>query len=111
MKYLSQFIVALCVLLAGAALQEKVRAAERPNLLIIVADDMGWHDVPWHGGEYAMPNMDKLASQSLRLDAHYVHPMCSPTRAALLSGRYASRFGCIGAQNERVYPFDTITLA
>jgi arylsulfatase A-like enzyme len=58
-----------------------------------------------------MPNLDRLAAQNLRLEAHYVHPMCSPTRAALLSGRYASRFGCTGAQSERVFPFDTITLA
>lgn len=58
-----------------------------------------------------MPNLTRLAEQSLRLDTHYVHPMCSPTRAALLSGRYASRFGCTGAQNERVFPFGTLTLA
>jgi arylsulfatase A-like enzyme len=58
-----------------------------------------------------MPNLERLAGQSLRLEAHYVHPMCSPTRAALLSGRYASRFGCVGAQNERVFRFGTITLA
>jgi arylsulfatase A-like enzyme len=97
------------LLMACCAVQ--ARAAERPNILIIVADDMGWHDVPWHGGQYSMPNLDKLSAESLRLEAHYVHPMCSPTRAALLSGRYASRFGCVGAQNERVYPFDTVTLA
>lgn len=86
-------------------------AAQRPNIVVIVADDLGWPDVPWHGSDYALPHLDALAKQSLRLEAHYVHPMCSPTRAALLSGRYASRFGCVGAQNERVYPFDTITLA
>jgi len=101
----------LALTLLIALLGTWAQAVERPNILIIVADDLGWHDVPWHRAEYAMPNLDKLARQSLRLDAHYVHPMCSPTRAALLSGRYASRFGCVGAQNERVYPFDTITLA
>jgi len=83
----------------------------RPNIVIFLADDLGWRDVPWHGCEYAMPHLDALAKESVRLEAHYVHPMCSPTRAALLSGRYASRFGCTGAQNERVFPFDTVTLA
>jgi arylsulfatase A-like enzyme len=107
MLQLTRLLAALLVLLSTVGTQ----AAERPNILIIVADDLGWHDVPWHGAEYAMPHLDKLAGQSLRLEAHYVHPMCSPTRAALLSGRYASRFGCTAAQAERVYPFDTITLA
>ncbi len=104
---LTRLLATMFVLLSTGGAQ----AVERPNILIIVADDLGWHDVPWHGTDYAMPNLDKLAQQSLRLEAHYVHPMCSPTRAALLSGRYASRFGCVSAQNERVYPFDTITLA
>jgi arylsulfatase A-like enzyme len=85
--------------------------AAQPNILIFLADDLGWRDVPWHGSEYAMPHLDALAKESVKLEAHYVHPMCSPTRAALLSGRYASRFGCTGAQNERVFPFDTVTLA
>lgn len=83
----------------------------RPNVVLILADDMGWRDVPWHGSDYSLPNLDALSKQSVRLESHYVHPMCSPTRAALLSGRYASRFGCVGAQNERVFPFDTVTLA
>ncbi|HEY5311592.1 MAG TPA: sulfatase-like hydrolase/transferase, partial [Pirellulales bacterium] len=99
----------LPILLDAPALAAEV--AHRPNILIILADDLGWRDVPWHGSRYAMPHLDALAKQSLRLEAHYAYPMCSPTRAALLSGRYASRFGCVGAQNARVYPFDTITLA
>jgi arylsulfatase A-like enzyme len=104
-------VLAAAALLLGVWATAASAAPQKPNILIIVADDMGWHDAPWHGGNYAMPQLDALAKQSLRLEAHYVNPMCSPTRAALLSGRYASRFGCTGAQNERVYPFDTITLA
>ena len=107
LRQLTKLFPAILALLVPA----QVLAVERPNFVIIVADDLGWRDVPWHGCEYAMPNLDKLAKQSLRLESHYVHPVCSPTRAALLSGRYASRFGCTGPQNERVYPFDTITLA
>ncbi|KAF0178139.1 MAG: Sulfatase [Limisphaerales bacterium] len=86
-------------------------AAPPPNLVLFLADDLGWADVPWHGSPYAMPHLAKLAREGVRLEAHYVHPMCSPTRAALLSGRYASRFGVTAAQNQRAYPWDTVTLA
>lgn len=104
-------------LLAPTFCSTKLRAEDaskpvsKPNLLIILADDLGSADVPWRGGNYSMPVLDALAKESVRLESHYVHPMCSPTRAALLSGRYASRFGCTGAQNELVYPSGTVTLA
>jgi arylsulfatase A-like enzyme len=86
-------------------------AAAKPNFVVIVADDLGWADVGWHGGPFKTPNLDRLCSEGLELDQHYVSPMCSPTRAALMSGRYASRFGCTAAQNERVFPSGTVTLA
>ena len=82
-----------------------------PNIVLFLADDLGWADVPWHGSAYRMPHLERLAQGGVRLEAHYVHPMCSPTRAALLTGRYASRFGVTGAQNERALPFGTPTLA
>jgi arylsulfatase A-like enzyme len=85
--------------------------AAKPNFVVIVADDLGWADVGWHGGPFQTPHLDALVRTGVELDQHYVSPMCSPTRAALLSGRYASRFGCTAAQAERVYPFDTVTLA
>jgi arylsulfatase A-like enzyme len=96
---------------ARGAEAEQARPADRPNIVIIVADDLGWADVGWHDGPYQTPHLDRLCREGLELDQHYVSPMCSPTRAALLSGRYASRFGCTGAQNERVFPFGTPTLA
>jgi len=85
--------------------------AAKPNFVVIVADDLGWADVGWHGGKFKTPNLDRLCREGVDLDQHYVSPMCSPTRAALLSGRYASRFGCTAAQAERVYAFGTVTLA
>src|SRR3990172_7279849 len=84
--------------------------AKQPNFVVIVADDLGWNDVGWHGGRLQTPHLDRLRREGLELDQHYVSPMCSPTRAALLSGRYASRFGVTSAQNQRVFPFDTLTL-
>ena len=59
---------------------------ERPNFLIIVADDMGYSDLGAFGGEIETPNLDKLANTGLRLTKFYVSPMCSTTRAMLLTG-------------------------
>ena len=85
--------------------------APRPNFVVFIADDLGWADVPWHGSPYKMPNLASLAKDGVRLEAHYVHPMCSPTRAAFMTGRYASRFGVLAAQNQRALPWNTVTLA
>lgn len=83
----------------------------KPNIVLIMADDLGYADVGWHGGPYQTPNLDKLAKASIRLEQHYSLPVCSPTRSALLSGRFNSRFGCTTPTNDRVYPFETTTLA
>ncbi|MBL9080512.1 MAG: sulfatase-like hydrolase/transferase [Planctomycetales bacterium] len=107
MKLLCRMLACLMV----CATEARAADAPRPNIIVFLADDLGSADVPWRGGNYTMPVLDALAKQSVRLETHYVHPMCSPTRAALLSGRYASRFGCTGAQNEQVFPFGTTTLA
>jgi len=104
-------LVYFAVIPASLSADETSPAAEKPNFVVIVADDLGWGDVGWHEGPYRTPHLDRLCREGLELDQHYVSPMCSPTRAAFLSGRYASRFGCTGAQNDRVYPFDTVTLA
>ena len=82
----------------------------RPNFLFILADDLGWGDVGFHGGQVPTPNLDRLASEGLELEQHYVYPVCTPTRVAFLTGRYASRFGVSTPQNERALPWDTVTL-
>jgi arylsulfatase A-like enzyme len=68
-------------------------AAERPNILFILADDLGSYDVGWRGSEIKTPNLDQLAFGGARLEQFYVQPVCSPTRAALLTGRYPIRHG------------------
>jgi arylsulfatase A-like enzyme len=73
--------------MAGAA------EAKRPNVVFLLADDLGWGDVGWHGGEIKTPNLDKLAAAGAKLEAFYVQPVCSPTRAALMTGRYPMRHG------------------
>ncbi|MFK7788067.1 MAG: sulfatase-like hydrolase/transferase, partial [Phycisphaeraceae bacterium] len=86
-------------------------AAEKSNVVVIVADDMGWADVGYHGAPFPTPNIDALVKQGVELDQHYVWPTCTPTRVALLTGRYPSRFGCYNPSNERVLPWETATLA
>ncbi len=70
-------------------------AAEKPNVLIIVADDLGYADVGFQGAkDIPTPHLDKLAAQSVRCTSGYVsHPFCSPTRAGLMTGRYQQHFG------------------
>lgn len=100
----------LLILLLLLASQAQA-APPRPNVLLLIADDLGWADVPWHGSEIEMPHLDRLARGGVILDQHYVTPMCSSTRACLLSGRYSTRFGLDGATNSRVFPFGMTTLA
>jgi arylsulfatase A-like enzyme len=85
----------------------------RPNILFIVADDLGWADVGWHGGAFKTPQLDKLASAGVELDRHYVQPVCTPTRTALMSGRWTSRWGphVLAPSNLRAFPPGTTTLA
>lgn len=64
-----------------------------PNILVILADDLGSYDVSWRGSEIKTPHLDRLAFGGARLEQFYVQPVCSPTRAALLTGRYPIRHG------------------
>lgn len=97
--------------LAVESQDKETSAPPKPNIVLILADDLGYGDVGWLGGPYKTPHLDQLAKQSVRLMQHYSLPVCSPTRAALLSGRFNSRFGCTNPQNPRVFPYDTVTLA
>lgn len=72
--------------------------ASRPNFLIILADDLGWGDLSCYGApDLLTPNIDRLVSQGMRFDNFYANcPVCSPTRAALLTGRYPELVGVPG---------------
>jgi arylsulfatase B len=86
----------LCALMVAlsAPADGQVRGAEgAPNVVLIVADDLGWNMVGHHGGFVETPNIDRIARSGVELERFYVSPMCSPTRAGLLTGRYPMRFG------------------
>ena len=66
--------------------------SKQPNILFILADDYGWHDIGYHGSELKTPNLDKLAGEGIKLENYYIQPICTPTRSQLLSGRYQVMF-------------------
>lgn len=86
-----RFLILLLAAIPTAFAQKA--AAPRPNIVVILADDLGSQDVGWRGSEIRTPNLDALAKNAARLEQFYVQPLCSPTRAALLTGRYPFRYG------------------
>lgn len=79
--------------LAALSPEARAAAAPRPNILYILADDLGYHDVGFHGSDIKTPNLDRLAAEGAPLGQFYAQPMCTPTRAALMTGRYPLRYG------------------
>jgi arylsulfatase A-like enzyme len=81
---------------APASGQEK-KKPRRPNVIIILSDDQGWGDLSIHGNKnLKTPNLDALARRGAMIDRFYVQPVCSPTRAEMLTGRYHPRTGVRG---------------
>ena len=68
-------------------------AAAKPNILFILADDMGYSDMSWQGSPIQTPNLDKLRAGGMFLERNYVQPQCTPSRVAFLTGNYPYRFG------------------
>ena len=82
-------LTVLLVCLAYSA----VSAAERPNIIVILADDLGWNDVGYHGSEIRTPRLDDLAANGVVLSQFHSQPTCTPTRAALMTGKNPQRLG------------------
>src|SRR5215471_17813313 len=89
-------LASTAVLLVGlaAAAAPAHAPTRKPNIVYIVADDLGWKDVGFNGAtDLKTPNLDALAAGGARLVQFYVQPMCTPTRAAIMTGRYPFRYG------------------
>ena len=91
----ANFAFALAAGLALAPLCPAQGPADRPapHMILMVADDLGWEDVGFHGSAIKTPHLDQLAKDGVRLDRFYVQPVCSPTRGALMTGRHPIRLG------------------
>ena len=105
----NHFLLGVCSLLLTPAPPIAAAATDRPNIIVMLADDLGWADVGFHGGPIDTPGLDRLAREGLELERFYTTPICSPTRAALMTGRDPMRLGIAYAvimpwRNNGVHP-------
>ncbi|MEM1226333.1 MAG: sulfatase-like hydrolase/transferase [Planctomycetota bacterium] len=109
MKQLGFYVVMVAQVVSGWALP----AAERPNVILIMTDDQGYGDIRSHGNPLIdTPNLDQLASDGARFDRFFVSPLCAPTRASLLTGRYHVRTGTVNVSNNlEIMRADETTIA
>ena len=114
--FASAAVIAACICwLAGQGRAEAARGGQRPNFVFVLIDDMGWVDVGCFGSDfYETPNIDRLASRGMKFtDGYAACPVCSPTRASIVSGKYPARLkltnfiaGRRRLKNARVLPAD-----
>ncbi|TDQ06325.1 arylsulfatase [Pedobacter metabolipauper] len=90
-KSLFALLMIICAAPAGFA-QNTVKKS-KPNIILIMADDLGYSDIGSYGSEIQTPNLDRLASEGLRLKEFYNNSICAPTRASLLTGQYQHKAG------------------
>ena len=96
-----------------SSLALSAQASDRPNVVVIVADDLGWADVGFHGNQIIdTPSLDRIAAEGAQLNRFYTTPLCSPTRAALMTGRDPIRLGVAYStimpwQNNGIHPDET----
>ncbi len=91
----------------------EAKGQSKPNIIIMLTDDQGYGDVGFHGNPYLQtPNMESIAEQGIEMTYFYSYPNCSPTRAALLTGRYPYRTGVVGVtQVDHLMNASEVTLA
>jgi len=113
----------LCAAVAGAmtpaarvlsASSSSTRSIKnKPNVIVIISDDQGWADIGYNNPKAYTPHLNALAAQGATFAHHYVMPQCTPTRVAVMTGRYPGRFGpqALQANNVPAFPLGTPTLA
>jgi arylsulfatase A-like enzyme len=89
----NSLILALALLAAVGLPQTHAASKKHPNVVLILADDLGWSDLSCHGGNTPTPHIDRFINKGVELGNFMVTPLCSPTRAALMTGRYPARLG------------------
>lgn len=83
-------------------------SAAQPNVVVLLADDLGWADVGYHGGVIETPSIDRLAREGVQLERFYAAPICSPTRAALMTGRDPLK---LGIAYDQIHPWSNAGLS
>jgi arylsulfatase B len=89
------------------ALEAPDKQSPQPNVVILVADDLGWADVGYRGGDIETPAIDRLAKEGVVMDRFYATPICSPTRAALMTGRDPLK---LGIAYDQIHPWYNVGL-
>ncbi len=86
-------VIAFAVLITNLLIDSPVESADKPNIILIMSDDMGWSDLGCYGSEIDTPNLDSLAANGIRFTQFYNTARCCPTRASLLTGLYSHQAG------------------
>jgi arylsulfatase len=101
-QFLGQIAAGTSALMLGCTAEGAAITSSRPNIVLIMADDMGYSDLGCYGGEIDTPNLDRLAAEGLRFTQFYNNGICVPTRASLLTGLYSQQVGVFG-NSPKVY--------
>ncbi len=106
MRRVSLLFVTLAITVSSSS-------AKQPNVIVIMTDDQGYGDMACHGNPWLKtPNLDRLAAESIQLEDYHVDPVCTPTRAALMTGRYSSRVGAwTVTEGRQLLNSDEVTMA
>lgn len=102
------FIFSICSIIISCNQEEKSTPKQLPNIVLILADDMGWSDLGCFGGEISTPNLDRLAKSGIRFTQFHNTAKCFPSRACLLTGQYAQS---VGMSQKPEYFKNAVTLA
>jgi arylsulfatase A-like enzyme len=98
--------------LSGSSWEKSNSENIKPNFIVIIADDLGWNDIGYHGSEIKTPVIDRLAHEGIEFNRFYVCSVSSPTRASLLTGKYPSRYGILAPLGDEAgLPAGTLTIA
>ncbi|MBM4075020.1 MAG: N-acetylgalactosamine-6-sulfate sulfatase, partial [Planctomycetes bacterium] len=115
-RFVLTIAIVLSLILSSIPVSAGELTADIPNIVLIVADDLGYGDLACYGGKSKTPNLDRLAVEGIRFtDFHSNGPMCSATRTALLTGLYQHRFGrefegALGHEPHLGLPLNAVTL-